>query len=153
MKNISLFLFATALFIAGCGTSTEEIPATQPAPSEQATEEHHHAEEALQLNKGEKWKVDESMMAHLRQMEKDVNTFSGKTAEDHKELAGKLQTSLDLLTSGCTMTGQAHDELHKWLVPYIDMVGAYAESKTAEEAAMHFEKIKVAFGPFNEYFQ
>ena len=57
--------------------------------------------------------------------------------------------NLDLLTSNCTMKGQAHDELHKWLLPYLDLVTDFSKDKSAEQ----FAEIQNAFTTFNQYFE
>ena len=47
------------------------------------------------------------------------------------------------------MKGQAHDELHKWLLPYIDLVEAFSTDKSAD----NFTAIQNSFSTFNTYFQ
>ena len=86
-------------------------------------------------------------------MENDVISFAKVEQKDYKVLSEKLQASIDLLTSNCTMTGQAHDELHKWLLPYMDLVKEFSEAKDETEASKHFENIQISFTTFNQYFQ
>jgi hypothetical protein len=142
------FIISTLLF--GC-----ENTAQKTNQETVAHEGHHHDEEneTIELNKGEKWKVDANMLAHIRTMETEVNTFAKSEQKDYKSLSEKLQSSLDLLTSNCTMEGKAHDELHKWLLPYIDMVGELSEAKNQSDAAQQFEHIQTSFRTFNQYFQ
>ena len=47
------------------------------------------------------------------------------------------------------MKGEAHDELHKWLVPYIELVDAFSKEKSANQ----FIEIQHYFKTFNQYFQ
>ena len=115
-------LFAISLFLFSCGNTSNEKSKEE---TETIThEEHQHDEESevIELNNGEKWKVDANMITHIRNMENDVNSFAKVEQKDYKSLSEKLQSNIDLLTSNCTMKGKAHDELHKWLLPYIDMV-------------------------------
>lgn len=115
-----------------------------------ATEEHQHSDdEAIQLNEGKKWKVDEKMMAHIRTMEKDIASFDNLKPENYPILAADLKKNLDLLTSNCTMKGQAHDELHKWLLPFIDLADNFSKDKSAEQ----FAEIQNSFKTFNQYFE
>ena len=55
--------------------------------------------QTLELNNGKKWKVDDSMMIHIRNMEKDVKEFSGTELSEYKSLSGRLQSNISLLTS------------------------------------------------------
>lgn len=89
------------------------------------------------------------MIAHIRTMENDVTSFDKETPENYQLLADNLKKNLDLLTSNCTMKGQAHDELHKWLLPYIELVDDFSKDKSNENLA----KIQESFTTFNQYFQ
>ncbi len=104
-------------------------------------------------NNGGKWKVDASMITHIRNMENDIISFSNVEQKDFKSLAEKLQSNIDLLTSNCTMKGTAHNELHKWLLPYIDIVEELLKAKDETEAAKQFKNIQTSFTTFNQYFQ
>ncbi len=86
-------------------------------------------------------------------MENDVSNFKGTTLTEYKTLSENLQKNVDLLTSNCTMKGKAHDELHKWLLPYIDLVKELSEAKDETKAAKQFEYIQTSFSTFNQYFQ
>ncbi len=112
----------------------------------------HHAGESIALNKGQKWKVDDNMLVHIRNMEKDVAEYVGSGAKDYRTLAKKLQTNTNLLTSNCTMKGKAHDEMHKWLLPYIDLVNELSKTTIDSEAAGIVENLQESFITFNQYF-
>ena len=131
------------IFIFSCSnTSNEKI------------KEHQHNTEKLtiELNSGEKWNVDANMMTHIRNMENDVISFSGAELKDYHFLAKKLQSNVDLLTSNCTMKGKAHDELHKWLVPYIDLVNEMLEVQDVTQGSGHLVNLQKSFKEFNRYF-
>ena len=72
---------------------------------------------------------------------------------DFNKLGASLQKNIDLLTSNCTMEGKAHDELHKWLLPYIDMVDKLNKSKNNDEALHTFQEIGASYKTFNIYFE
>ena len=146
MLKIKIALLSTVvLLLFSCNTKSKEEKTT-----EIKTEEHQHSEsETIQLNNGEKWKVDDNMMLHIRNMEKDIIHFDQEKSTNYSLLADKLKTNIDTLTSNCTMKGQAHDELHKWLVPYIELVDSFSEEKSANQ----FTEIQNSFKTFNQYFQ
>ena len=86
-------------------------------------------------------------------METDVNDFVGTALTDYQTLATSLQENINLLTSNCTMTGKAHDELHKWLLPYIDTVDEFAAQTEVSTYVNLLDEIKISFTTFNQYFQ
>ena len=153
MKKITILIPVIGLFLFSCGNTSNEKSKEQ---TETVThEEHHHDDEseAIELNNGEKWKVDANMITHIRNMENDVISFGKVEQKDYKSLSKKLQSNIDLLTSNCTMKGKAHDELHKWLLPYIDLVKELSEAKDETEAEKQFQNIQISFATFNQYFQ
>ena len=153
MNKLILSLAAFSIMLSSCSNSTNEKSNNQ---TEIAEQNNHHLDdesEAIELNNGEKWKVDANMITHIRNIENDINHFANVEQKDFKSLAEKLQTNIDLLTSNCTMKGKAHDELHKWLLPYIDMVKELSEAKNETEASEQFKNIQTSFSTFNQYFQ
>lgn len=153
MNKLILSLSAFSLLLSSCGNSTNEKSNNQTEVAEH--NEHHHDDEseAIELNNGEKWEVDANMITHIRNMENDIVSFAKVEQKDYKSLSEKLQSNIDLLTSNCTMKGKAHDELHKWLLPYIDLVKELSEAKDETEEEKQFQKIENSFITFNQYFQ
>jgi hypothetical protein len=161
MKKYIAILIVVLLGIAyGCNSSVKEenneISNTKPLTSSKESEHHHSESDSIELNNGAKWKVVSEMMAHIRNMESDINRFSETKhteLKDFTQLGTNLQKNIGLLTSNCTMEGKAHDELHKWLLPYIDMVDKLNKSKNNDEALHTFEEIKASYKLFNIYFE
>ncbi len=151
MNTVKILLIPISLLLFSCGNTVNENSTKETEVV--VTADHHHNDEPIALNNGNKWKVDENMMTHIRNMEKDINTLDLRGAMEYAELAGKLEHNIELLTSNCTMEGQAHDELHKWLLPFIDLSSEFSECKTVEKYAEIFQKIKSSFIIFNTYFE
>ena len=153
MKKKIILIPAIALFLFSCGNASNEK--SEDLSEIETHDEHHHDDEseAIELNNGEKWTVDANMLTHIRTMENDVVSYAKVEQKDYKSLSEKLQSNIELLTSNCTMKGKAHDELHKWLLPYIDLVKEFSEAKDETEASKHFENIQISFTTFNQYFQ
>jgi len=117
----------------------------------QSQDKHNHSHtEKISLNKGEKWKVDENMMLHIRNIEQSIQAFTTNEDKQYVELGTELQSHLDLLTSNCTMKGQAHDELHKWLVPFMGLVEDLSDTK--QNGDVVFQDIEASMKTFNKYF-
>ena len=138
-------------------TSCNEVSVneSQNKSATHVDEEHLHEDEseAIELNNGKKWVVDSKMIIHIREMENIVVAFNTEEQKDYKKLAKNLQSNIDLLTASCTMEGKAHDELHKWLVPFMDMVSVLTDAENDTEAAKQFKNIQTSLITFNTYFQ
>lgn len=152
-KTKFLSLIAGTLFLFSCGNATNDKAAEQ---TDSTVHEKHHESEvnaALELNNGVKWAVNPEMMVHVRNMETELNSFTGTGLSDYLGLATKLQQYNDQIISSCTMKDKAHEELHKWLLPYIESVKELSESKQEVDAAAQLLRVKSLFSQFNEYFQ
>jgi len=51
-----------------------------------------------------------------------------------KSVGGELQTELNVLVKGCTMTGEAHDQLHVYLAGYMPAVKTLSQNGDMESA-------------------
>lgn len=157
------FALLTVAFLGinyGCNNSVKEqnteVSATQSSITVEEPEHQHSESDSIELNNGAKWKVVPEMMVYIRNMESDMNRFTEAKhtqLNDFTQLGLNLQKNIDLLTSSCTMEGKAHDELHKWLLPYIELVNGLNKSKNIDEASQTFEKIKSSYKTFNIYFE
>lgn len=107
----------------------------------------------IELVNNEKWEVSKEMMVHIKNMESDIEALSKQSSPNYKELGSKLDENIGLLTSNCTMTGKAHDELHKWLLPFIDLVKDLNAADSKEDQMQSFKAIQESMNEFNMYFK
>ncbi len=138
MKITPQFLITLllGLFLMGCGS---DQPSSDQAPAPASTTP--------------KWKIDKEMMVFLRSAEKAVADFSPTEGADYSALAEDLQGKIALLTENCTMTGAAHDALHAWLVPYMELVDTFGNASDAATSKGIFQKIEAAFKAFDQQFE
>jgi len=153
MKKITLLIPVLSIFIISCNNSFNEKSKEESTTVWGEKLQHIDDSEAIQLNNGEKWKVNVEMIQHIRNMEKDISDYSNSGQIDHKLLAEKLLVNVNLLTSSCTMNGKAHDELHKWLLPYIGLLKEFSEANNETEVEKLFQSIVNSMTTFNNYFQ
>lgn len=155
MKSILLTMMIVAGLAYGCDSSVKSNQTVKQSALAE-TDHHHDSADSIVLNNGQKWKVVPNMLQYIRNMETDVAQFSkteNSSVKDYNALGEQLQKNIDLLTSNCTMEGQAHDELHKWLLPFIDMVDHLKKSTNTNDAALLFSNIKNSFQQFNANFE
>lgn len=105
------------------------------------------------MNDGKKWVVEPKMLVYIRTIETDLLNFKGTTMDEYNQLAGAIDNELGLLTSNCTMSGQAHDELHKWLLPFIDSSDAFFDEEELSQKKEKLSALKLSFETFNTYFE
>lgn len=147
-KQLIYLLLLPGAFIFSCGN-----PETKQEKKPQVSKEHKDAQHGIELNAGNKWKVDEQMMVYIRAMEKAVLDYTGDNAESFDTLAIFLQEQTNELTSNCTMEGKPHDELHKWLLPYMDLVASMQGAKQETERSEILLQLNASFSELNTYFE
>ena len=151
MKWISGVILLVALNSCSSAGESEKKEIMSSATVEHE-HEHEHGEH-LELDNGKKWKVEPHMMVFIRNMEQATMKQSNTGKPSHQELAEYIDGQLDSLTSNCTMTGKAHDELHKWLLPFIDLADLYLNEQDETEKAQLHTQIIDSFESFNTYFE
>ena len=161
MKNALVLLMLMSLLIYGCEKQTSEnakteAGATQPetdATHEEGQHAHTESTSKLSLDNGAKWKVNPEMMVHVQQMKTDIAKFATEAHGDYKLLANQLKKGNDQLIATCTMQGAAHEELHKWLLPFIDLVGQFSNVTDQETANKTFQLVQNSMKEFDEFFE
>lgn len=147
MNKLLLLLMVLTLFVSACGDKREDAVKIK-------NDEQLHVnddDEALELNDGKKWKVVDDMMIYLRNMEKAISEFETSESKDYKSLEKTLSQNVDSLVKNCSMEGKAHDELHKWLIPFIELADEFAMDEKKQNE--NFKKLKESFITFNKYFE
>lgn len=104
-------------------------------------------------DKPTKWAMPEAMMKHMRNIEQDVRNFESVAEKDHAALAIKIDEHTKQLISSCTMDGKAHDALHDWLMPFLQLNKDYAAAPDAVTKAAKFKEIQESLATFHERFE
>ncbi|NOT38358.1 MAG: hypothetical protein HOP11_13385 [Saprospiraceae bacterium] len=152
MSNKHILILGMSLILYRCDNMSNVKDQAKQSSTQQETI-HEEESHTLEFDNGKKWKVDENMLIHIRNMENYINEFASSKSLDYHTLSTTLQDNIELLTSNCTMKGKAHDELHKWLLPYIELVDELHETEDAGESEKCFENIQSLFKTFNQYFE
>lgn len=132
MKKI-LFIFIAVLFVLGCNT--------------------HAKQENIALNNGEKWKVNEEMKPFLEESNEILNNYIANNNENYTELAENLKNENFKLIKSCTMKGESHEELHKWLHPHMELIEKLAKAENQKEANKIIKQLKDSFAVYHNYFE
>ncbi len=162
MKPTLTTLLLSALLFAAChgkdhtSSHQEQNPSTQPAPTETAATPDEPLPatlglDAITLNEGLKWTMDEHTRASFSTMADsflDLDTSTQET-ETLQQKGTELRAELNELIRGCTMTGTAHDQLHLYLTGYIPAVAALEEKGGHEEA----QKVQFYLQEYSNYFE
>lgn len=136
MKNLKKMFFAIlglTLIVASCNSN--------------------HQQSDINLNNGEKWKVNSEMKPHIEKGNELLSDFISKKDEDYKKLAKNLKNQNNYLIKSCTMKGESHDELHKWLHPHMELIEKLSNADNIEKAEDIISELNKSFEIYQNHFQ
>ncbi|OJV29188.1 MAG: hypothetical protein BGO32_07800 [Bacteroidetes bacterium 37-13] len=141
MKNFFLLLLSIGLFTACNQTAKHE------------DHDHDNSSEAITLINGEKWKINEEMKPNITEAEEVLNNYIKANGTDYKTLASELKDKNTALVKSCTMTGESHEELHKWLHPHIELIKELHDAENETEAQEVIAELQKSFSTLHQYFE
>lgn len=126
----------------------------QEQPASQKTNEHEHAEgDVLQLNNGNLWEANLETTAGIDNMKLLIKSFSERdNMEAYATVKQNLEKEFGTIIAKCTMTGEAHNQLHKYLVPMKDLFDGLAASDLETRKAS-LNKINTHLDTYTKYFK
>ncbi len=156
LRIFALFILTVSLFSCGNAPSsknTDAIHEDQEQMNEDSIALSQNSDLEIELNAGEKWMMNEEMKPYIADGEAAVNDYIASNNTDYKSLAAKLKDADSKLISSCTMEGESHDELHKWLHPHLELVNELDTAQNEKEANEVVQKLKKSYANFWVYFQ
>lgn len=106
----------------------------------------------LHLDKGEKWQVPNDMMSIVKIQQQMVIDYQAEGDTTFLKLGNGLDSLCTSLIQSCTMTGEAHNVLHEWLIPYWTTIDSVNASGNSQEAAKFIDQLADHFNVFDTYF-
>ena len=150
MKNVFV-LGMSVMLLWSCNNSTEKSTEKQETENH-AEHQHEESSEAIELNNGEKWLVNEEMKPFVVKGEELVNSYIQNNQTDYKALSQQLKEQNDQLIKSCTMDGKSHDELHKWLHPHLEIVKSLEDETNATKANEIVLQLQQSYQQYHQYF-
>jgi hypothetical protein len=151
MNKLSiLFSLILGLLIwTGCGDASQEKQ--QEAPKQEA-HTPPPGEGAVELNDGQRWQANPETTEGIENMRQMVMEFEpSENVEDYRKINQDLMTEFNMIFQNCTMTGEAHRQLHNYLVPMKDFFNMM-ESGNVERCRSALEELQVTLEQYDSYF-
>lgn len=158
MKITSLLSSLIALLLIACQDTpkqTEPIATPTVEQDHTQTHEHGHKEKPIQvlLNNGEKWPANAETTEGIHTMSALLNALPAEPkAEDYRTLQTELDKAFGTIIQKCTMTGEAHNQLHNFILPIKDMIQEL-DSEDINECKSVSDKLKQHLKEYENYFQ
>ncbi|MCF6306667.1 MAG: hypothetical protein L3J09_01800 [Flavobacteriaceae bacterium] len=129
MKKISklITIVAITLSITSCGNTSEKKESKKETIEEtkvvdKTEAEQHDSDEELTLNDGKRWEANPETTQGVKQLQMQLQGFSDKeSVEAYATLTKELEETFAEIFAKCTMKGEAHNQLHNFLKPMLDL--------------------------------
>lgn len=143
MKTL-LFTFSLSIILFSCSSEKK-----QEKPEETAKD---RTEKEITSKEG-KWKINDTLVMHVKKMESTVTSFHEKELEKYHILSDTLTAQINAMVNSCRMKGPGHDELHRWLHPFMKMKNKLGETSNLDTAIDIHQQMKLAFVEFRKKFE
>jgi len=107
----------------------------------------------LSLDNGERWEMDDHTRKMSAKMKETFFSADHSSQASLNALGTQLEAQLGELINGCTMNGEAHDQLHIFLTDYVQTVQNLAKAGDYDTARNSAIKIKVELEAYKKYFK
>ena len=124
-------LLLAALLATACGTSDATHEGHAPGAAEMGNEHEGHAG-PVQLNNGQPWDANIETTQGVNSMLALVEGYDAANG-DGTVLKKELTAEFNEIFDKCTMTGEAHKQLHNYLTPVHGMLDKLGAKPTADD--------------------
>ena len=148
-----LSIVFTALLASACGTAGSGHEDHDHGHNASTMESHEHDEHtsaaggAVKLDNGNTWAANVETTDGIRSMQAILNDFDPAT-DDGTVLKEELEAEFNEIFAKCTMTGEAHDQLHNFLIPVHGMLDKFGSTSTDAQR----EELAKYLGTYGNYF-
>lgn len=110
-------------------------------------------EDVLKLNNGQLWAANEETTDGVNNMITLMNSFSEKeNVASYAQLTENLTLEFTTIFQKCTMKGEAHNQLHNFLIP-IKNLFPYLSSNNIDTCKDAFTKLNAHLNIYKNYFE
>jgi len=111
-------------------------------------------EKSVVLNDGQKWEANIETTRGIANMSDLINAdFDVEDLEKHLEIAANLNAEIRTIFSSCTMKGEAHEQLHNYILPLVTLCNDYEKSESIDEAKTLNQRIQLKVSAYGLYFK
>lgn len=115
-------------------------------PAEELEDDFHS--QSVSSNNGMLWNSNAETTQGIKNMQALLDNYSSETGNSEK-LISDLKEEFAMIFKKCTMTGEAHDQLHNYLIPLKTKIQNLSAGITVEKT----DDIKKYLKDYFSYFQ
>lgn len=142
LKIVMLLLLVV---MVSCQKKDSQIESIE-IPAEELEDDFHS--QSVSSNNGMLWNANAETTQGIKNMQDLLDNYSSETGNSEK-LISDLKEEFAMIFKKCTMTGEAHDQLHNYLIPLKTKIQNLSAGITVEKT----DDIKKYLKDYFSYFQ
>jgi len=150
---IKALIVSAVVLLYSCGNQAKESHGHSKTEEVKKSEKNNHTENRLSLDNGKLWTANPETTTGVNNMIELVNSFSDKdNVNSYHNLTKNLKLEFSMIFQKCTMTGEAHNQLHNFLVPIKTLFDGLSSSdlNTCKES---YGTLKKHLAEYSNYFE
>lgn len=148
MTNPRVYILVLFLLIVAASCNLESKDS-----SKASRQEYINRPLSVELNEGKPWLANEETTQGIQNMKMLMDDFKTQAEnESYVDLNEQLQEQFTLIFQRCTMTGEAHNQLHNYLIP-INETFATLASENEDSSALAFRRLEFILSEYAVYFE
>lgn len=153
-KSVLKIVFVVLLIsVYSCGNETKDKQKSSEKMKVEEVESHKGTGMELSLDNGKLWKANLETTVGVQNMIKLMKNFSEKQqVAAYVKLTENLKQEFTMIFEKCTMKGEAHNQLHNFLIPIKELFGALS-SKDLDICKESFNKLNMHLVVYKSYFE
>lgn len=150
---IKILIVSTITLFYSCSNQTKENRKHLEKENTQEKEESNNTKSKLLLDNGKRWTANQETTIGVNNMIELMNAFSDKkNTEAYDKLTKNLKLEFTTIFEKCSMKGEAHNQLHNFLVPIKDLFEELS-SNDLNKCKESFDKLKNHLAVYKNYFK
>ncbi len=150
---IKILILTTVILLYSCGNQTKENQKPSKTEKIEKTEEHNDTGTGLNLDNGKLWTANQETTTGVNNMIELMNSFTDKdNVDSYGKLTENLKLEITIIFEKCTMKGEAHNQLHNFLVPIKDLFEGLS-SNDLNRCKESYSKLNNHLAVYKNYFE
>ena len=151
--TLKITLIVTIILFYSCVNKKKENVETKDVLKTEEVENHEGIGVVLSLNDGELWKANKETTIGVQNMISLMNDFKDtNNIESYLKLTENLKEEFTMIFQKCTMKGEAHNQLHNFLIPINELFDGLS-SKDLTTCKESFIKMNTQLSIYKNFFE
>ncbi|MDP2089684.1 MAG: hypothetical protein Q8J84_09825 [Flavobacteriaceae bacterium] len=147
----TVLLLVIPVITISCGKHSDKKH--RDSETEQTKDHHQKNEDTLKLDNGKLWSANAETTEGINNMITLMNRFSEKeNLKAYTTLKQGLEKEFGTIITKCTMTGEAHNQLHTYLIPMKELFNGLGSSDL-NTCKTNFDKLNSYLTEYSTYFE